>query len=89
MGVQFNIKDEATVLLARKLASDSGVSVTETIRTALEREAIAREAHRTRLVSQAYALIAGMRNHWKPEFDGIELSTAHGDLLYDQNGLPA
>ena len=88
MVAQFNIKDETTISLARRLARDSGLSITETIRTALEREANAREAHRTRLVSEAYALIAEMRQHWKPEFDGIELSTAHGDLLYDQDGLP-
>ena len=43
MGVQLNIKDPATVQLARELADRTGRSVTETIRAALEREHVVRE----------------------------------------------
>ena len=38
MGVQLNIKDPETVRLARELAGATKRSVTETIRSALERE---------------------------------------------------
>jgi hypothetical protein len=85
MGVQLNIKDEVTVRLARKLADARGKSVTETVRELLEREEKTREEAKRLLVEKAMAIAAGLRGSWKPEFDGVELSTRHGDFLYDDD----
>jgi antitoxin VapB len=83
MGVQLNIKDADTVRLARDLAQANGESVTATIKRALERERAAREAEVQRRIDRIQEIVARAHGHWKPEFDGIELSTRHGELLYD------
>ena len=83
MGVQLNIKDAETIRLARELADSNGESVTATIKAALEREHAAREAEVQRRIEDIKAVVKGLEGHWKPEFDGVELSTRHGELLYD------
>lgn len=89
MGVQLNIKDAETIRLARLLADASGRSVTETIREALRKEHDAREAALQERIDEVRNLVSGVRAGWKAEFDGVQLSTAHGDLLHDGDGLPA
>ncbi len=88
MGVQLNIKDAETVQLARKLANERGESVTAVIRAALERDMRMLDDERGAKVREALALVEGLRGRWKPEFDGMELSTRHGELLYDEDGVP-
>lgn len=89
MGVQLNIKDEETVRLARELASEMGESVTQAVRIALqERRARTVPPQRRAAVEEMLEMVRGLRDHWKPEFDGQELSITHGALLYDEDGLP-
>jgi antitoxin VapB len=83
--VGFNIKNEQTHRLAKKLADLTGESmtaaVTEAIRERLER------VQRARGSSLAARLLAtGKRTaaHVKEPFR----STDHADLLYDERGLP-
>lgn len=86
MGVQLNIKDEATVRLARSLADATGKSVTETIRIALEEQAARREEAVAAKLARIQATVAGARGLWDPALDGMELSTRHGELLYNEDG---
>lgn len=96
MASQLNIKNPATIRLARDLAAASGESVTQAIHRSLEERMSRRrdepvalsEEEVARRVTEFQALIAGARTMWKPEFDGVELSTRHGELLYDERGLP-
>lgn len=97
MPTQLNIKNAATIRLARDLAAASGESLTQAIHRSLEeRLARRREApvdltpeEVERRVAEFKAIVSGSGTKWKRELDGVELSTRHGDLLYDENGLPA
>ena len=88
MGVQLNIKDEQTVELARALAKQLGKSVTETVREALEEKQRRRQEEVDRVLAEVEKIIKDVAGHWSPELDGVELSTRHGELLYDEHGLP-
>lgn len=89
MGVQLNIKDEETVRLARELAAELGESVTQAVRVALqERRARTVQQQRRPTTDEIMAMTHRLREHWKPEFRDQQLSVTHGDLLYDENGLP-
>ena len=59
MGVQLNIKDPETVRLARELAGQTRRTVTETVRTALEKMAAEREAEVQR---KKAAILAAIRS---------------------------
>lgn len=89
MGQQFNIKDAETIRLARTLADQLGSSVTSAIREALRDKLDMAARQRAKpSIEEAMELLHGLRSRWKPEFDGEELSITHGDLLYDEWGLP-
>lgn len=88
MATQLNIKDEVTVRLARDLAAAAGETVTQTIRRALEERAARVEEARAAKYARLTALMDNMQGVWRPEFDAMELSTRHGELLYDEDGIP-
>lgn len=88
MGVQLNIKDAETVRLARELAEKTGQSVTQVIKTAVARELSALHDEQESRLEQMRAIVQEARTHWKPEFDGEELSITYKDHLYDERGLP-
>jgi antitoxin VapB len=80
-----NIKNEETYRLIQKLAEQTGESmttaVTEAVRQRLER------VRRERSVSLAERLLAigkDCAGHLKEPFRSAD----HGDLLYDERGLP-
>lgn len=91
MGVQLNIKSIEARLLAEELAAETGDSITQVVTQALrrERDAIRQEkssmpdAQRQRDLD-FHRLIAGSRGRWR----GAAPSLDHGDLLYDELGLP-
>jgi antitoxin VapB len=81
----FNIEDEETHRLVEELAKLTGESmtaaVTEAVRERLER------IRRAGAMSLAYRLVAIGQDcaaHLKEPFRSIE----HGELLYDERGLP-
>ena len=81
-----NIKNDETCLLARDLARLTGESMTGAITVAL-RERLAREKRRRGLEAGIDELLAiGRRcaESLEPGPSAIE----HGDLLYDDRGLP-
>jgi antitoxin VapB len=80
-----NIKNEDTHRLVRKLAKMTGESMTEAVTQAV-RERLDR-MRRNRSVSLADRLLAIGKDcaaHLKEPFRSAD----HGDLLYDQRGLP-
>ena len=87
MGVQLNIKDERTVALARELADATGKSVTETIRTALERQLLDRQAEIAARIAKLDAIVADIQHVIPPELKGMT-SKEIMDSIYDEDGLP-
>jgi antitoxin VapB len=80
-----NIKNEETQRLAHELAKLTGESMTAAVRESV-RERLER-IRRERSVSLAHRLLAIGKDcaaHLKQPFR----SKDHGDLLYDQEGLP-
>jgi antitoxin VapB len=80
-----NIKNEETHRLAEELASLTGESmtaaVTEAVRERLER---VRRARGKSLADRLVAIGKDCASHLKEPFKSIE----HGELLYDEKGLP-
>ena len=81
-----NIKNEETCLLARDLARLTGESMTGAITVAL-RERLARETRRRDADARVEELLVIGRRcaaSLEPGPSAVE----HGDLLYDEHGLP-
>ena len=81
-----NIKNDETCMLARDLARLTGETMTGAITVAL-RERLAREKRRRNLDARIEDLLAiGERcaRSLEPGPSAVE----HGDLLYDERGLP-
>ena len=87
MGVQLNIKDPETVRLARDLAGKSGKSVTETIRAALEKAHVEREADIAARLAIIDDIVERVQQKMTPEMRKITSKEAM-DSIYD-DGLPA
>ena len=84
--MSLNIKNEQTHRLVRELADLTGesmtVAVTEAVRQRLER--IRRTEDGTGMAERIHAIAADMRARLPGDFFDVE----HGDLLYDEDGLP-
>lgn len=81
-----NIKNPETYRLAKELADKTGQSMTAVVTEAL-RQHLARlqqEDDRTGMADRIHAIAADMRARLPDDFFDIE----HGDLLYDEHGLP-
>jgi antitoxin VapB len=80
-----NIKNEETQRLVRELAALTGESqtaaVTEAVRERLER---LRNAEDDGFVERLLAIGRACAPHWKEPYKSAD----HGDLLYDEEGLP-
>jgi antitoxin VapB len=81
-----NIKNQETHDLARELAELTGQSVTQAVTTALraELERVRHDQDKAERLANLLELAEDMRSRMKPEFFEID----HGDLLYDEQGLP-
>lgn len=81
-----NIKNEETHRLVRELADLTGesmtVAVTEAVRERLER--LKKAKSREGMAERIHAIAEDMRARLPDDFFDIE----HGDLLYDEDGLP-
>lgn len=83
MGVQLNIKNAEAVELAAELAITAGISRTEIVLEAL------RAWKRQRDSESIYLKALEICRDTAPLLPDTQLSLAHGDLLYDDYGLPA
>ncbi len=80
-----NIKNEETHRLARELASATGESMTAAVSEAIrERLQRVRANSREGLVDRIMKIAQECAPLWKEPFRSID----HGDLLYDEKGLP-
>ena len=86
MAMSLNIKNDETCLLAHELARLTGETMTRAITIAL-RERLEREQRRHDLESQARQLRAIAERCAKLMGSGPS-AIEHGDLLYDERGLP-
>lgn len=81
-----SIKDPEADALARRLAEQTGESITEAVKRALQ-ERLDREAGQLQAPALADRLLGIGRHcaaHIEPPFDSAD----HGTLLYDDRGLP-
>ena len=83
MGAQMNIKNAEAAELAEQLAQAEGISRTEVVLEAL------RAWKRKRDSESIYEKALAICRDTAPLLPGTMLSLAHGDLLYDERGLPA
>lgn len=85
--MSLNIKNPDAHALAQRVAKLTGETLTEAVTTAL-RERLARLEQSggfdEALYQRLKAIAAGCRKHMKEPW----LSVEHGDLLYDERGLP-
>jgi len=85
--MSLNIKKPETHALAERLAKLTGETLTDAVTTAL-RERLMRLENVSAIDEERYrelkALIKGSREFWREPF----LSVEHGELLYDERGLP-
>jgi antitoxin VapB len=82
MNMQINIKNAKARALADELCHRTGESITEAVTTAMTQRL--RALKRDELTAKWDSITADNRELWKEPF----LSTDHGDLLYDDMGLP-
>lgn len=84
--MSLNIKNVETARLIRELADLTGESmtgaVTEAVRERLER--LKRAEGESGMAERILAIAAEMRTRLPDDFFDVE----HGDLLYDEDGLP-
>lgn len=83
MGAQMNIKNAEAAAIAAELAQAEGVS-----RTAIVLEAL-RAMKQQRDSESIYQQALEICRDTAPRLPDTQLSLAHGDLLYDDYGLPA
>ena len=83
MGVQMNIKSEEAYAIAAELAARDDLSMTQVVLEAL------RAWKRNRDSESIYARALEICRDTAPRLPDTQLSLAHGDLLYDDYGLPA
>ena len=80
-----NIKNPEAHRLAEELASETGESMTEAVTQALrERLSRVRRSGSERLADRLERIAKDCAAHLKEPFRSID----HGDLLYDDKGLP-
>jgi antitoxin VapB len=83
--MSLNIKNEDAHKLARKLARLTGESLTEAVTEAIrERLARVQKKRAARLSDRLLEIGRDCAMHLKEPFRSAE----HGDLLYDEKGLP-
>jgi antitoxin VapB len=83
--MSLNIKNEETYRLVRELAALTGESMTEAVTAAVRErlERIRREAGQS-LADRLLAIGKDCAAHLKEPFRSVD----HGELLYDERGLP-
>lgn len=82
-----NIKNDEVVRLVKELADREGKSMTTAVREAVEAQlerSYSLEAESTGLADRLLAFGRPNSPAWKEP----DMSTRHGDLLYDEYGLP-
>lgn len=80
-----NLKSDEAYRLAKELSERTGKSMTAAVVEALrERLDHLKRGSEQEFVERIMAIAKGARQEWREPY----LSTDHGDLLYDERGLP-
>jgi antitoxin VapB len=81
-----NIKNAETYRLIRELADVTGESMTAAVTVAVRErlERLARAADEPNMAERIHEIAADIRSRLPDDFFDLE----HGDLLYDEDGLP-
>jgi antitoxin VapB len=86
--MSLNIKNDEAERLARELASATGETVTRAITVAV-RERLDRLEHRDQAaVTTRVGLLKRIAADAAPRWVEPQRSSQHGDLLYDESGIP-
>lgn len=83
--MSLNIKNEHTHQLARELAELTGESQTDAVTSAVEEKLVALRQRQSGGVAQQMLAIG---HEMAVRLNEPYRSAEHGDLLYDENGLP-
>ena len=85
LDMALNIKNPETYRLAQELARQTGESMTDAVTTAVrERLERVRHAQRGTRLERLQRIIDDLAPRFKEPFKSID----HGELLYDEEGLP-
>jgi antitoxin VapB len=80
-----NLKSDEAYRLAKELAERTGKSMTAAVIEALQEQlARMKKESEAEFVERILAITKGARQEWGEPY----LSVDHGDLLYDERGLP-
>jgi antitoxin VapB len=82
MTVQINIKNQKARSLVDEIVQRTGETVTEAVTAALQNRL--NELTREEKLARVRALTMGLAKHWVEPWKSMD----HGDLLYDEMGLP-
>jgi len=85
--MSLNIKNPETHALAERLAKLTGETMTEAVTTAL-RERLARVEEKPDFDEALYEKLKAIATDARKHMNEPWLSIEHGDLLYDERGLP-
>jgi antitoxin VapB len=81
-----SIKDPEADRLARKLADETGESITEAVKHSLQErwDRVQRDRHRAGLAKRLLDIGRRCAEHMEEPVTSLD----HGELLYDERGLP-
>jgi antitoxin VapB len=82
----FNIKDEQTDALARKVAAMTGEGITQAVRSSLDYrlKELERERDYTNVITEIDEICSDISAHMPAGAHSLD----HGELLYGEDGLP-
>ena len=88
--MSLNIKNAEVADLARRVAAATGASITAAVAQALREKLTRIEDHSsTETAAERAARIRALAEDIAPRFHGELATVEHGDLLYDETGMPA
>ena len=82
MTIQINIKNQKARALVDQIVQRTGETVTEAVTAALQRRL--NELTREEKLARVRELTKGLAQHWVEPWKSAD----HGEILYDQQGLP-
>ena len=82
MTIQINIKNQKARALVDEIVQRTGETVTEAVTVALQRRL--NELTREEKLARVRELTKGLAQHWIEPWKSLD----HGDILYDETGLP-
>ena len=82
MTIQINIKNQKARALVDEIVQRTGETVTEAVTAALQRRL--NELTREEKLARVRELTKGLAQHWIEPWKSLD----HGDILYDETGLP-